>query len=274
MERVKVVVHGALGKMGHEVLSALCRDPELEAVAGVDIKAEDADLPLPDGSGSIPFSADLESILSRYSPDVLVDFTTAVATMPAVRTAVEHDVRLVIGTTGLSPQDLDEIKSLCQSKQIGAVVAPNFSLAAVVMIHLAGIAARFFDYAEIIEMHHEQKADAPSGTALATAREMVESRGRAFLHVPARSETIASCRGGEFEGVALHSVRLPGMLAHQEIVLGAPGETLRLRLDQISREAFMPCITIAIKKVVELTEAVFGLNRLLGLEGGSCRVRC
>jgi 4-hydroxy-tetrahydrodipicolinate reductase len=190
--------------------------------------------------------------------------------MPAVRTAVKHNVRLVIGTTGLSAADLDEITSLCQSQRIGAVVAPNFSLAAIVMIHLAKMAARFFDHAEIIEMHHEQKVDAPSGTALATAREMVKSRGKAFVHASTTNERISSCRGSEFEGIALHSVRLPGMLAHQEIILGALGQTLRIRLDQISREAFMPCVVLAIKKVTELNEAVFGLNKLLGLEEENC----
>jgi 4-hydroxy-tetrahydrodipicolinate reductase len=270
MGRIKVLVHGALGKMGQEVLRALCRDPELEAVAGVDLKADDEELLLPDGSRSIPLSTELESILERYHPDVLVDFTAAKSTMPAVRTAVKHNVRLVIGTTGLSTADLDEIKSLCQSHGVGAVVAPNFSLTAVVMIHLAKMAARFFDYAEIIEMHHEQKVDAPSGTATATAREMVSSRGKAFLHTSATHESIASSRGGELDGVALHSVRLPGMLAHQEVILGAPGQTLRIRLDQINREAFMPCVTLAIKKVVEFNEAVFSLNQLLGLEEGNC----
>ena len=145
MGRINVLVHGALGKMGQEVLRALCRDPELEAVAGVDLKASDEELLLPDGSRSIPLSTDLESTLERYHPDVLVDFTAAKATMAAVRTAVKHNVRLVIGTTGLSTADLDEIKSLCQSQGVGAIVAPNFSLAAVVMIHLAKMAARFFD---------------------------------------------------------------------------------------------------------------------------------
>ena len=270
MARVRVLVHGTLGKMGQEVLRALCHDPGLEAVAGVDARAEKGELLLPDGSGSIPLSPDLPSALSRSNPYVLVDFTTAEATMPAVRTAVEHNCRLVIGTTGLSAGDLDEIKSLCQKQGIGAVVAPNFALAAVVMVHLAKMAAEFFDYAEIIEMHHEQKADAPSGTALTTAREMVASRGKPFAHAPTRKESIANCRGGELDGVALHSVRLPGMLAHQEIILGATGQTLRIRLDQISREAFMPCVVLAIKKVPELKEAVFGLNKLLGLEEESC----
>jgi 4-hydroxy-tetrahydrodipicolinate reductase len=225
---------------------------------------------LPDGSRSIPVAADLESILGRCHADVMVDFTTAGAVMPALRTAVDSGVRPVIGTTGLAGADIEEIRSLCRAKGIGAVVAPNFSLAAVVMIHLAKLAAKYFDHAEIIEMHHEQKADAPSGTAVTTAKEMIESRGRPFAYTPTAHESIRGCRGGEFEGVALHSVRLPGLLAHQEIILGAQGQTLRLRLDQISREAFMPCVTLAAKRVMELREAVFGMDSLLGLGEGSC----
>lgn len=265
MARIKVLVHGVKGKMGQEVLRAVCRDPELEAVAGVDLKEGPKDLLLPDGSRTIPFSTELESVIGRCSPNVMVDFTTAEATMPAVRTAVENGVALVVGTTGLSPSDLKEIETLCRKKNVGAVVAPNFAIAAVVMMHLAKIAARFFDYAEIIELHHEQKLDAPSGTALATAKDMVETRGKAFIHVSAKKESIPGSRGAEFKGAALHSIRMPGLLAHQEVIFGAPGQTLRIRLDQISREAFMPGVTLAIKKAVELKEAVFGLDKLLGL---------
>jgi 4-hydroxy-tetrahydrodipicolinate reductase len=265
MERVKVLVHGVLGKMGQEMLRAVCHDPKLEAVAGVDVKASKHEILLPDGTSSIPLSRDLESILQSCYPDVLVDFTTAEAAMPAVRIALKHGVAVVVGTTGLSDAELNEIKSLCKKNKVGAVVAPNFAIAAVVMMHLAKIAARFFDYAEIIEMHHEQKLDAPSGTALATARDMVQARGSNFVHVSAKKENIAGSRGGELGGVALHSVRMPGLLAHQEVILGAPGQTLRIRLDQISREAFMPGVTLAIKKAAELKEAVFGLDKLLGL---------
>ena len=270
MNRTKVLIYGVLGKMGQEVLNALCRDPELEAVVGVDVKGEGGELLLPGGSGSIPLFTNLETALQSHRVDVLVDFTTAKATMPAIRTAVKNNVKLIIGTTGLSAADLDEIKTLCQSHGVGAVVAPNFSLAAVIMIHLAKTAAKFFDHAEIIEMHHEQKADAPSGTAVTTAREMIESRGSAFSYTTAAHESVTGSRGGEIDGIALHSVRMPGMLAHQEIILGAPGQTLRIRLDQINREAFMPCVTMAIKRVIELKEAVFGLNEILGLEGGNC----
>jgi len=265
MGEIKVLLHGALGKMGQEVLGAVGSAPELVAVVAVDTKAQTPEIPLANGSGSIPLSSDLESAIIRFTPDVMVDFTNAEAAMPAIRLAVKHGVRLVTGTTGLSTADHDEIRRLCRDKQVGAVVAANFSLAATVMMHLAKTAAPFFDYAEIIELHHEQKADAPSGTAITTARMMVESRGEPFTYVPCSKETIANSRGGELDGIAMHSVRLPGQLAHQEIILGAPGQTLRIRLDQISREAFMPCVIMAVRKTMEIKEAVFGLESLLGL---------
>ncbi len=265
MERIKVVVHGARGKMGQEVLSALCRDPQLEPVGAVEKQVSEENLALPDGSGSIPFSSDLESVLIRCRPHVLVDFSVAEATMPAVRLAVKHDVRPVVGTTGLSAADLAEIERLCRESGLGGVVAPNFSLGAVLMIHLAKIAARYFDYAEVIELHHEQKVDAPSGTALSTAKEMAAARGKPFLHVPAQKESLAGTRGGQMDGVALHSVRLPGLLAHQEVIFGTLGQTLRIRHDSISRESFMPGVVLAVKEVMKLKRLVSGLGTLLSL---------
>jgi len=271
MGQVRVLVHGALGKMGQEVLRALCHDPELEPVAGVDIRAESRSMLLPDGSRSIPLSTDLEAILTHHDTDVMVDFTSAEATMAAVRAAAEHKVRMVIGTTGLSPEQVDEITNLCRRKELGAVIASNFSIAAAVMIHSAKLAAKFFDHAEIIELHHEQKTDAPSGTALTTARKMSEARGKPFVHATAEKESISGSRGAEFEGIAIHSVRLPGLLSHQEVILGAPGQTLRIRLDQIGREAFMPSVLLAIRRVTELKVAVVGLDGILGLEEGNCQ---
>jgi len=244
---------------------ALCSDGELEAVGAVDLKAERERLPLPDGSGEIPFSADLGVILSQTSPDVMVDFTIREATMPAVRLAAKHGVNLVIGTTGLSAEDIAEIERLCSDSAVGAVVASNFSLGAGLMIHLAKLAARYFDYAEVIEKHHQGKADAPSGTALATARAMVEARGKPFWYPPLDKESLAGTRGGQIEGVSVHSVRLPGLLAHQEVILGAPGQTLTISHNSISRESFMPGVVLAIKHVVKVKGLVYGLESLLGL---------
>ena len=261
----RVVVHGALGRMGGEVVKALCADPDLEPVGAVDSRAEANLLPLPDGSNFIPLSADLAALLDETRPEVVVDFSVAEAALSAARVAAGRKVNLVIGTTGLSPGNLDEIDQLARTNEVGAIVAPNFALGAVVMIHLAGIAAKLFDHAEIIEMHHEQKLDAPSGTALSTARAIAEARGRPFLYPQVHKESLAGTRGGEMDGVALHSVRMPGLLAHQEVIFGAAGQTLTIRHDTINRECFMPGIILAVKRVAEYKGLVHGLDKLLGL---------
>lgn len=262
---IRVAVNGAQGRVGREVLAALCHDAQFKPVGAVEVRAKEPFLPLPDGSGNIPFSTDLDLVLQTTRPDVLVDFTIAEASMAAVRVATQHRVHLVIGTTGFTADNLVEIDELAKASGVGAVVAPNFALGAVVMIHLAKIAARFFDYAEIIEMHHEQKADAPSGTALSTARAMLESRGKPFLYPVAQKQTLSHTRGGELGGIGIHSMRMPGLSAHQEIVLGALGQTLTIRHDAISRECYMPGLLLAVRKVVGLKGLTYGLDTLLGL---------
>ena len=263
MEPIRVVVHGASGRMGREVLAALCHDPELKVVGAVEKEVTQEQFPLPDGS-VVPFSSDLESILKNCCPEVLVDFTIAEASRTAAQIATRLGVNLVVGTTGLSDDDLNEIDHLSQKYEVGAVVAPNFALGAVLMTHLAKVAAKFFDYAEIIELHHHQKADAPSGTALSTAKAMLTSRGKPFIH-PSMSKENLSSRGEQVDGITLHSVRLPGLLAHQEVILGGPGQTLTIRHDTISRECYMPGIIMAIKEVVKRRGLVYGLDALLGL---------
>ena len=185
--------------------------------------------------------------------------------MSAARTAARNGVSIVIGTTGLSANDLTQIDEVSRANGVGAVVAPNFALGAALMIHSAKVAARFFDHADIIEMHHEQKADAPSGTALSTARAMVDSRGKPFISTPTQKENLAGTRGGQFEGIDLHSIRLPGFLAHQEVILGGPGQTLTIRHDTTGRDCYIPGVLLAIKEVVKLKGLVYGLGALLGL---------
>jgi len=264
MKPIRVVAHGALGKMGREVVNAVCRESELQLVGAVELQVSEDYLPLPDNSGTVPLSSDLGYILTSCQPDVLIDFTTPRATMPAVRIATEQGVNLVIGTTGLTADELREIDQLAQARQVGAIVAPNFALGAVLMIHLAKVAAKYLDYAEIIELHHHQKVDAPSGTALSTARAMAAARGNPFSR-PSEQGKTSDSRGGQVEGITIHSVRLPGLLAHQEVLLGAPGQTLSIRHDTISRECYMPGVILAIKEVVKRKGLVYGLDTLLGL---------
>ena len=262
MKPIKVVVQGALGRVGQEVVKAVCREPEMQLVGAVELKVTKDSLTLPDDSGSVPFSADLDYILTSCQPDVLVDFTVAQAAMPAVRIATERGVNLVIGTTGLTKEDLNEIDRLATAHKVGAVVAPNFALGAVLMIHLAKIAAKYLDYAEIIELHHHLKADAPSGTALATARAMAAARGKPFLQPTGKA---TESRGQQVEGATIHSVRLPGLMAHQEVILGGPGQTVSIRHDTINRECYMPGVMLAIKEVVKHRGLIYGLDTLLGL---------
>lgn len=264
MKPIKVAVHGALGRVGQEVVKAVCREPEMQLVGAVDLKATGDKLTLPDGSGTVPLAKDVASILANAQPEVLVDFTIAQATMPAVRAAMGRKVNVVIGTTGLTADDFNEIDRLAKANKVGAVAAPNFALGAVLMMHLAKLAAKYFDYAEIIELHHHLKADAPSGTALTTAKIMAAARGKPFLRSAEAKQTQES-RGQQAEGITIHSVRLPGLLAHQEVLLGASGQTLSIRHDTISRECFMPGVMLAIKEVVKRQGLTYGLDTLLGL---------
>ena len=263
MASIRVVVNGAAGKMGREVLSSLCREPDMHPVGAVDVHPGDA-LDLPDGSGSIPLSRSLEKILEITSPQVLVDFSQAEATMAAVPIAAGHGVNVVIGTTGLGDEFLKELERLSTEKGIGIVAAPNFALGAVLLLHLAKQAAPFFDYVDIIESHHEAKIDAPSGTALAMAKAIAPDR-EYKRNVP-QKETLPGTRGGEYNGVSIHSVRMPGRSAHHEIIFGAAGQTLSLRHDTLGRDCYMPGVMSAIRKVVDIKGLVVGLDNILDLK--------
>jgi 4-hydroxy-tetrahydrodipicolinate reductase len=265
MKLIKVAVHGAAGRVGQTLVNALCQEPDMQIVGAIDLKAAEDKLPLPDGSGTVPFSSNLEQILTACQPEVLVDFSTASAVIAAARLAAERGINLVIGTTGLSANDVKEIERLAQTNQVGAVVAPNFALGAVLMMHLAKIAGKYLDHAEIIELHHDRKADAPSGTALSTAKAMAQARGKPFLPPAVEGKATAS-RGQSVEGINIHSVRLPGLMAHQEVTLGGTGQTLSIRHDTISRECYMPGVMLAIRKAVGHKGLIYGLDTLLGLE--------
>ena len=264
MDPIRVVVAGALGKVGSEMVAAVQRDPALRLVGAVEVRGSQHELPLTNGS-LVPLGADVNAILDRTRPRVLVDFTRADAAMANVRAAFKHRVSPVVGTTGLSADDLAEIRDLCAATGVGAVVASNFALGAVLLMHFARVAARYFDHAEIIELHHDQKADAPSGTALTTARLMRESRGGDLASAATGKYTLEGVRGGVQGGVNIHSVRLPGLVAHQEVIFGGLGQTLTLRHDSISRESFVPGVLMAVKEVVKRQDLVAGLEGLLGL---------
>ncbi len=262
---IKVLVSGT-GKMGRDVLAAVCAETDLEPVGVLARQAKEEYLSLPDGSGLVPFGAEPAALLTRSRPDVVVEFTNADRTPTVAREALEAGARLVIGTSGLSDAFISELERECRERKLGAVVAANFAIGAVLMIHLAKLAGRFFDHAEIIEMHSEGKADAPSSTAIATARAMSQAREASFLRPPTQKETVEGSRGAAVDGITVHSVRLPGLVAHQQVILGGPGQTLTIRHDSTSRESFLPGVVMAIREVMQRQELVLGLGPLIGLE--------
>ena len=263
MSNINVVVHGALGKMGQEVLHAVTGAEGMCPVGAADLAADPGPLTLPDGSGQVPLSNDLAQILA--DADVVVDFSNSDGAMSAIRIASAHQVNVVVGSTGLSEGNYQEADGLANEHGVGIIIAPNFAMGAVLMIHLAKEASRFFDYADLTEMHHEAKIDAPSGTALAIARAAVEGKSGDFVNVRAERELIEGPRGGDYEGISVHSARMPGRVAHHELVFGGLGQTLTIRHDSISRESFMPGVTMAIREVVNRTGLTVGLEKLMGL---------
>lgn len=263
MAQINVVIHGALGKMGREVANAVCGEADLNPVGVADKGAQPGSYPLPDGSGSVPISDSLADVIGRAQ--VVIDFSNAEGAMSAIRTTAPHGVNVVIGSTGLSESNYQDAESLAQKHHVGIIIAPNFALGAVLMVHLAKAAARFFDYAELTEMHHEAKIDAPSGTALAIARAAADGKGGSFTATPAEKELIPGTRGGALEGVSIHSARMPGRMAHHELVFGTLGQTLTLRHDSINRESFMPGVVMAIREVVKGPGLTIGLENIMGL---------
>jgi len=201
----------------------------------------------------------------RLHPDVLVDFTPGAAAIATARLVVAAGISPVIGGTGMSAGDIEELRTLCAARSVGAILAPNFALGAVLMIEFARQAARYFPHVEIIERHHDKKRDAPSGTAVKTAQVIAAVRGAAPVPPVKEEESIAGARGGRADGIAVHSLRLPGSVAHQEVLFGGPGQTLTLKHDSVSEESFMPGLLLAVRRVRTLPGLVYGLEKLLDL---------
>ncbi len=203
--------------------------------------------------------------LGDVGAEVAVEFTTPDSVRDNVRFCLTHGIHCVVGATGLTEADLEDVRGWCRDGGVNALVAPNFALGAVLMMVFAASAARHFDTAEIVERHHERKLDAPSGTALRTARLMNEARAGRPWGSGAGTESVPGSRGGDAGGVRVHSLRVPGSVAHQEVVLGAPGQTLTIRHDSIDRSSFMPGVVLGIERVRDLDGLVVGLENVLDL---------
>jgi 4-hydroxy-tetrahydrodipicolinate reductase len=275
---IPVVVAGALGRMGAEVVKAVLAAPDCELVGAIDTtpghEGEDVGLALGVGELEVALSADLEGTLCQASQTVrnagpgggavLVDFTHPSVVYEHTRAAIAYGVHPVIGTTGLSPDQLADLATFAAKASVGGAVIPNFSVGMVLLQQAAAAAARFYDFCELSELHHNRKADAPSGTCIKTA-ELIEELGKSFnAQQVEEHESLPGCRGGRREsGLRLHSLRLPGLVAHQEVMFGAPGETYTLRHDTIDRSAYMPGVLLTVRRVRSLEGLVYGLERLL-----------
>lgn len=253
MECIKVAVCGACGKMGQEVVNAVLNDEKLELVAKIDI------------CGGNDIYKTIEAALKEQKIDVLVDFTQPKSIFENAKYCINNGIRPVIGTTGLGDEQIEDLKKLSQEKGVSCLIAPNFTTGAVLMMMFAKEAAKYFDNAEIIELHHNQKKDAPSGTAIKTAQLMGADENKSFATGNCKeTESIEGARGGiSYNDIHIHSVRMPGYIASQEVIFGASGQILKIRHDSMDRTCYMKGIMMAIKHVMAKNEFVYGLENIL-----------
>lgn len=248
-EPIRVGVLGARGRMGQQVCQAVVDADDMDLVAAVD-------------AGDWLFS------VADGGAQVLVDFTHPDVVMDNIRFAVDQGIYAVVGTTGLTDERLDMIRGwLADAPQLGVLVAPNFAIGAVLAMKFAQLAAPYYESAEVVEMHHPAKADAPSGTAIRTARLIAAARAGAGLAAPpdATTQSLSGARGAEVDGVHVHAVRAAGLVAHQEILFGTKGETLLIRHDTFDRVSFMPGVLLGIRQIRARPGLTVGLEPLLGL---------
>ncbi len=262
---VRVGVVGAIGKMGQEVVKAVCADEKLELVCAVDINEIDVEV-CP--QSEVRIMGDLKAAILLHKPDIIVDFTQPKFVFENAKICLENGVRPVIGTTGLSDEQLGELKQLSEQKGLGCLIAPNFSTGAILMMMFAKQAAKYFDNAEIIELHHNQKKDAPSGTAIKTAlmmSEAIQGEDRGFETGNSEEiEMIQGSRGGKsYSDIRIHSVRMPGYIASQEVIFGSSGQIFKIRHDSMDRQCYMDGVKLAVKYISEHNEFVYGLENVM-----------
>jgi 4-hydroxy-tetrahydrodipicolinate reductase len=262
---IRVAVAGASGRMGREVVKLVLSDPELELAAAVSRSAGPVDAGRMVGleECGVRVVPELEDALAETKPDVLVDFTTPQSVFRHTELSIMYGVRPVIGTTGFTPEQIAALDKLCRERGIGGLIAPNFSIGAILMMRFAAQAAKYFPHVEIIEYHGDQKLDAPSGTSIKTAELISENRRELRQGNPNEHETLEGARGGYYNGFRIHSVRLPGIFAQQEVIFGAFGQSLKIRHDSYERAGYMPGVKIAIRKVMETTGLVYGFEHFL-----------
>lgn len=247
---INVAVCGANGKMGQEVIKAVNQAEEMTIVAKIDIN-----------NGEF---ATIKDAKDSVDIDILVDFTQPKSIYENALYCLTNGINMVVGTTGLTDEQIEELKKLAQTNNLGCLIAPNFSTGAVLMMKFAQMAAKYFNNAEIIELHHNQKKDAPSGTAVKTAQMMAEMNENFTFNNCTEVETIKGARGANsYNNIHIHSVRMPGFMASQEVILGSVGQTLKIRHDSCDRECYMPGVLLAIRYVANNKTFIYGLDNIM-----------
>lgn len=248
--KIRVGVLGSKGKMGQAVLATISGADDLECVAQIDL-------------------GDSLDLLTKNNAEVVIDFTQPDSVMGNLKFAIENGIHCVVGTTGFNDEKLAQLKKMIAANpKVGVLVAPNFGLGAVLMMQFAAKAAKYFESAEIIELHHPNKIDAPSGTATRTAELMGDARKSAGLPVmpDATATSLDGARGSQVAGIHIHSIRARGLVAHQEVIFGAQGETLTIRHDSLDRSGFMPGVLVAVREVGRHPGLTYGLEHFLNLD--------
>ncbi|MCM1339651.1 MAG: 4-hydroxy-tetrahydrodipicolinate reductase [Muribaculaceae bacterium] len=247
---IKVAVCGAYGKMGREVCEAVTNDASMELVAKIDIQGE-------------AFRS-IDEAKKSCEIDVLIDFTQPKSIFENALYCLNNGIKIVIGTTGLKDEEIAQLKELSVKNSTGCLIAPNFSTGAVLMMMFSKMAAKYFDNAEIIELHHNQKKDAPSGTAIKTALMMSEAKSTFKKDNCAETETLEGARGGtSYSDIQIHSVRMPGYIASQEVIFGSSGQIFKIRHDSMDRKCYMGGVLLAVKHVVEANDFIYGLENIM-----------
>ncbi|WP_313891506.1 4-hydroxy-tetrahydrodipicolinate reductase [Psychrobacillus sp.] len=255
---IKVAVAGPRGRMGKEAVASILKHNDFELVSVLDHRKEEAFI-----ENDIPVFTSLTELIYQTAPDVLVDLTVPAAVYEHAIIALDNGVRPVIGTTGFTDLQLEEMRKKVEEKKIGCIIAPNFSIGAVLMMKFSQMAAKYLPDVEIIEMHHDQKIDAPSGTAIKTAQLINEVRPPFEQGHEVEEEILAGARGANVSGMHIHSVRLPGLVAHQQVLLGGEGQLLTLRHDSFTRTSFMSGIVLSITEIMKQDTLIYGLEDII-----------
>lgn len=264
--RIKVIISGPRGRMGKEAVKMVTSNDNFELVGVVDRINEGKKLYEVDvefNQIDCTVYTDLKQCIEATKPDCLVELSVPQAAFEHIKTALAYKVRPVVGTTGLNKNELEELKIKADEAKIGCIIAPNFAIGAVLMMKFSQMAAKYFQDVEIIEMHHNQKLDAPSGTAIKTAQMIENVRIPKKQGHPEEIEKLKGSRGADMSGMRIHSVRLPGLIAHQTVMLGGLGETLTIRHDSYNRASFMTGVKLSIETVMNLDYFVYGLENIL-----------